>query len=223
MKEQKVKEISFELKTDSETLSRGRTNYSKSELDVDRQPIDYSKYVNSYYEFKLKNKHVQYLTDYVKTIKKFYHEEFDVEDKLSYRHCELEIPSKEQHPKIYKIVSGIFNEINNKYFKYDLVDSVEIQIIKYNIGGNYNWHCDYGLSQNPNADRKLSLSIQLSDEFEYEGCDLILCDQSRVYRNLNRKIGCGIVFDSKTPHKVTHLTNGVRYCLVAWMHGPQLR
>ena len=49
------------------------------------------------------------------------------------------------------------------------METVEIQIVKYKIGGNYNWHCDYGLSQNPNADRKLSLSIQLSDEYEYDG------------------------------------------------------
>lgn len=223
MQEQQVKEISFQPVPVQRTFILDKTDYSKSELHIDRQPVDYSKYVNSYYEFKLKDKHLYYLKEYIKTIKNFHHEEFDVADKLSYRHCELEFPTKEEHPKIYKIVSGIFEEINKKYFKYDLIETVEIQIVKYNIGGNYNWHCDYGLSQNPNADRKLSLSIQLSGGNEYGGCDLIVCDHSRIYHTLKRQVGCGMVFDSKTPHKVTHLTNGVRYCLVAWIHGPQLR
>ena len=223
MEEQQVKEINFESPNVQRRFILNKTDYSKSELEIDRQPIDYSKYVNSHYEFKLKPKHIEYLRNYIGTIKKFHHEEFDVADKLAYRHCELEFPIKEEHPKIYKIVSSIFDEINNKYFKYDLFETVEIQIVKYDVGGNYNWHCDYGLSQNSNADRKLSLSLQLSDVYEYEGCDLILCDHSRIYHTLKREIGCGMVFDSKTPHKVTHLTKGIRYCLVAWRHGPQLR
>jgi len=223
MEEQKVKEINFESPNVQKRFILNKTDYTKSELNNDRKPIDYSKYVNSHYEFKLKTKHIQYLKNYIGTIKKFYHEEFDVENKSSYRHCELEFPSKEEHPKIYKIISSIFNEINNKYFKYDLGETVEIQVVKYDVGGNYNWHCDYGVSQNPDADRKLSLSLQLSDVYEYEGCDLIICDNSRIYHNLKKEIGCGMVFDSKTPHKVTHLTKGIRYCLVAWHHGPQLR
>jgi len=223
MQEHKVKEINFEPMDAQKKIFLDKTDYSKSELDTNRQPLDHTKYVNSFYEFKLKPKHIQYLKNYIKSIKKFYHEEFDLPNNPSYRHCELEFPLQKEHPEIYKIISGIFREINNKYFKYDLMETVEIQIVKYKIGGNYNWHCDYGLSQNPNADRKLSLSIQLSDEYEYDGCDLIVCDQSRSYHTLKKQIGCGIVFDSKTPHKVTHLTKGIRYCLVAWIHGPQLR
>lgn len=214
MVEQEVKQINFK---------KHNSDYSKSELGTNREEVDLSKYVNCYYEFKIKNKHIQYLRDYVKSIQKFYHEEFDAGNEKSYRHCELHFPTLEEDPKIYKIISSIITEINNKYFNYDLFESLEIQIVKYNIGGNYNWHNDYGVSQNPNGDRKLSLSVQLSDGNEYEGCDLILCDNSRIYRTLTRNIGCGVVFDSKTPHKVTHLTKGIRYCLVAWAHGPKLR
>jgi len=221
MEEQKVNEINF--KPMKENFVVNGTDYSKSELYEDRVNLDLSKYVNSHYEFKVKLKHLQYLKDYVNSIEKFYHEEFDVNDKISYRHCELHFPTYEENPKIYKIVSGIFNQINKQYYKYDLLDSLEIQIVKYNIGGNYDWHCDYGLSFNPDADRKLSMSIQLSEGYEYEGCDLILCDHSRQYHTLKKQIGCGVVFDSKSPHKVTPLTKGVRYCLVSWIHGPSLR
>lgn len=222
MQQEKINEIKF--KPAEKKVIIGGTDYSKSELNENRSGVDYAKYINSHYEFKLKSKHIQYLKDYCNSIPRFYHEEFNVLDKTSsYRHCELYFPTQEENPKIYKIVSGIFKQINDQYFKYDLIESLEVQLVKYKVGGNYNWHCDYGLSPNPNVDRKLSMSIQLSEGSEYEGCDLILCDTSRVYHNLTRQLGCGVVFDSKTPHKVTHLTNGVRYCLVSWIHGPRLR
>jgi hypothetical protein len=221
MRENNVKEINF--KPMKEKVIIDGTDYSKSELNVGREELDKSKYVNSHYEFKVKSKHVQYLKEYVNSIEKFYHEEFDVSDKISYRQCEIHFPTPEQNPRLYKIIFGIFNQINNQYYKYDLDNSLEIQIVKYNPGGNYNWHCDYGLSSNPNADRKLSMSIQLSEKNEYEGCDLIICDQSRQYHTLKKEMGCGMVFDSKSPHKVTPLIKGVRYCLVSWMHGPRLR
>jgi PKHD-type hydroxylase len=223
MEEQQVKQINFKSPDIQKKFIFNNSDYSKSELRADRKEIDHSKYVNSLYEFKLKTEYVKYLRNYIGSIKKFYHEEFDTPNKPSYRHCELEFPSKTEHPKIYKIISNVFNEINNKYFKYDLSETLEIQIVKYDVGGNYNWHCDYGLSQNPDTDRKLSLSIQLSDKYEYQGCDLIMCDNSRRYHTLKKEIGCGVVFDSKTPHKVTHLTKGIRYSLVAWIHGPHLR
>lgn len=223
MEEQKVKEINFKSKTSQKKIIIDGTDYSKSELNTDRQPLDRTKYVECNYKFKLKSKHVQKLKDYIDSVKHFYHEEFDVHNQSSYRHCELSFPTEEDNPEIYKIISGVINEVNKKYFNYDLFETLEIQVVKYNVGGNYNWHCDYGVSANPNADRKLSLSLQLSEGSEYEGCDLIMCDHSRHYHTLERKIGCGVVFDSKTPHKVTHLIKGVRYCLVAWAHGPQLR
>lgn len=198
-------------------------DYSKSELGPDRDEVDESKYINVLYEFKIKDEYLKYLKNYVNSIGKFYHEEFDSNGAESYRHCELHFPTPEKDPQVFKIISGIIKQINNKYFKYDLFESFEVQFIKYNVGGNYGWHCDYGVSENKDADRKLSLSIQLSGGNEYEGCDLILCDSSRIYRNLSRNIGEGVVFDSKSPHKVTHLTKGVRYCVVAWAHGPRLR
>ena len=209
-----VKEIKFK---------KYNADYSKSELGTDRDQVDESKYIEVFYEFKIKDKYLRYLKNYINSIEKFYHEEFDSNGIESYRHCELHFPTPENDPHVFKIISGIIKQINNKYFKYDLFESFEVQFVKYNVGGNYGWHCDYGVSQNQNADRKLSLSIQLSEGNEYEGCDLILCNSSRIYRNLSRNIGEGVVFDSKTPHKVTHLTKGVRYCVVAWAHGPRLR
>lgn len=224
MQKQEIKELQFKSAINvKENVIVDNADYSKSELHDGRASVDPLNYITSFYEFKIKNKHLQVILDYVNSIDHFYHEEFDVPNHPTYRHCELAFPNERDNSEIYKIISGIFKQINEKNFKYDLFGTVEIQIIKYKVGGNYNWHCDYGLSQNPNGDRKLSLSLQLSDENEYEGCDLILCDYSRIYRIMSRKIGHGMVFDSRSPHKVTNLTKGVRYCLVAWAHGPQLR
>ena len=69
----------------------------------------------------------------------------------------------------------------------------------------------------------MSLTVQLSDEDDYEGGDLILNDnkeESRSYK-VSRGKGSVIVFDSRTLHQVTPVTKGVRYSLVKWYHGDE--
>lgn len=198
-----------------------KTDYSKSELPQDtREEVDLDNYVGAYYSFKLKGKYLDIILDYIKYCS-YAHEEFDLPGMTSYRHCELNFVPKES--KVMKIISGLFKQLNEKHFHYDLSGTCEVQIVKYNKGGNYNWHADYGLSENKDCVRKLSMSIQLTNYFEYEGCEVILCDHSRNYSTLSKELGSGMIFDSKTPHKVTPLTKGQRICLVAWAHGPQLR
>ena len=63
-----VKEINFEPMDAQKKIFLDKTDYSKSELDTNRQPLDHTKYVNSFYEFKLKPKHIQYLKNYIKSI-----------------------------------------------------------------------------------------------------------------------------------------------------------
>lgn len=198
-----------------------KADYSKSDLDPEtREEVDMSNYVAAFYFFNLKKEYLDYIKNYSRNCD-YVHEEYDLPNQESYRACDLNfIP--ENH-KIHKIISGTFQQLNKKHFNYDLCGTCEVQIIRYNVGGNYNWHADYGLSHNKDAVRKLSISIQLSDFDEYTGGELIICDHSRVYSTLGKRLGNGMIFDSKSPHKASPVKSGIRYVLVAWAHGPQFR
>jgi len=122
---------------------------------------------------------------------------------------------------IERIVVHSFMAFNDKYFKYDLSGTFEIQLLRYQKDSHYDWHCDYGNAAGPC--RKLSMTIQLTNHWEYNGCEVVLKDWYNRSHNISKEIGSVTVFDSKIAHKVTPLTDGERCVLVAWAHGPELR
>jgi PKHD-type hydroxylase len=67
------------------------------------------------------------------------------------------------------------------------------------------------------SQRKISASLLLSDESEYEGGDLVILDETVK----TKKQGTIIVFPSFMAHQVTPVTSGVRYSAVCWMVGPK--
>ena len=77
-----------------------------------------------------------------------------------YRSCKIHYPKEDTI--LHCVGKHYFHLLNNKFWKYDLEDVFEFQLIKYDIGGNYNWHCDYGTAERPGLIRKLSMSIQLT-------------------------------------------------------------
>lgn len=116
-----------------------------------------------------------------------------------------------------------FKAFNDEYYNYDLYGTFEIQLLKYNVGGGYDWHSDYGISEHPTGDRKLSMTIQLSSHWDYNGGEVVINDWYNRITHMDKEIGNVMVFDSRVPHKVTKLTSGERYAIVAWAHGPKLR
>ena len=126
------------------------------------------------------------------------------------------------HPMEKPIVHSMMR-MNNEYFNYDLFGTFEIQFLKYNVGGMYDWHCDYGVSEHPGGPRKLSLSLQLSSPWDYNGGDVLIMDWYNREHPMDRELGAVMVFDSRVPHKVAPIVDGERYSVVAWAHGPQLR
>lgn len=138
-----------------------------------------------------------------------------------YRSCEIHYPKRSSI--FFQVGKEIFNQINKKYYRYDLRNAFEFQLLKYKEGGNYNWHCDYGTSPHRGLVRKLSMSIQLSNSDEYEGGELQLIDYSNHTITVSRDCGSVVVFDSKLPHKAWPVTFGTRYVLVGWASGPRLR
>jgi PKHD-type hydroxylase len=101
-------------------------------------------------------------------------------------------------------------------FKIDQRDQ-EIQLTRYMQGDFIDWHPDCG--ENGAATRKLAVSIQLSDDAEYDGGDLdFFC--STLNANA-RGQGSIIIFPAFLMHRVSHITRGIRWSLVTWLHGPR--
>ena len=100
----------------------------------------------------------------------------------------------------------------------------EIQYTEYHAseGGKYDWHHDVNWNGEVGADRKLSMTVQLSDPSEYEGGDFELLEVEQVPSFAKEK-GTVLIFPSYLLHRVTPVTSGVRRSLVAWFTGPQWR
>lgn len=133
---------------------------------------------------------------------------------------------------------------NRENFLYDLttIDNETMQYTVYNEGCYYGWHtdaaidCSYrpqtivGTGKNKILDdttvqseyiRKLSFSLQLSDENDYEGGELQFTTVYNESFFAPKKRGTLIFFDSRTPHRVRKVKKGVRKSLVGWVIGPR--
>jgi PKHD-type hydroxylase len=130
------------------------------------------------------------------------------------------LPQKE-HNWIFERISAIVTDLNSKYFMFDIIGLLEgIQFTEYNSpDGNYVAHTDnsFGIQV-----RKLSVTIQLSKDNEYEGGELILHTSSKPIA-MDKTIGKAIVFPSYVLHEVKPVTKGTRYSLVAWVGGPSFK
>jgi len=92
--------------------------------------------------------------------------------------------------------------------------SEEIQILRYDEGGHFRmWHTDAGTD---NVDkRRISVSVELSERSDYEGGELeVAPDLVGRARTLPR--GSAQLFPSRALHRVTPVTRGTRWALVAW-------
>lgn len=120
----------------------------------------------------------------------------------------------------------------NLLWRYDLVGLGTLSILRYDADGHFDWHVDvlnydrtdYG-ALGDHLERKLSVTVNLSDPADYEGGELEFLNglgQLLTQPEL-RERGSVVVFPSTVGHRVTPVTAGVRYALVGWMVGPPLR
>lgn len=113
------------------------------------------------------------------------------------------------------------NQANLNGFGVNVQKRSEMQVIAYQAQdrGHYDWHHDvqwYGQSE---FDRKISVTVQLSDADDYQGGDF---EFEEVCTNVNfRPKGTVLMFPSYLRHKVHAVTRGTRYALVAWFYGPR--
>jgi PKHD-type hydroxylase len=88
--------------------------------------------------------------------------------------------------------------------------------------GKYDWHHDINWVNNSGNDRKLSVTVQLSDSDEYEGGNFEFGEVETPPTECRQK-GTVLVFPSYLQHRVSPVTSGVRKTLVAWFEGPTWR
>ena len=123
---------------------------------------------------------------------------------------------------LYEKVGRLAAGFNGRFFGLELTGIEQaLQVARYDAAtrGGYDWHTDFGQSEQT---RKLSISVQLSEGASYEGGDLEFDVSSETTRG-GRERGLAIAFPSYVRHRVAPVTAGVRYSLVAWVHGPRFR
>lgn len=116
------------------------------------------------------------------------------------------------------------NQANRNAFGVDVNQIFDIQYTKYHATeqGHYDWHFDTFWANDSMWDRKLSITIQLSDPKEYEGGEFIIDPQyEQPNPDVLKSKGTIFVFPSPIRHKVTPVTKGTRKSLVAWVEGPK--
>lgn len=115
-------------------------------------------------------------------------------------------------------------QANREGFNFDLTDFGEsAQIARYGAEeqGHFAWHSDIGTGAWA-ARRKLTLVVQLSDPGTYQGGALELQPDSSV-TTAPRDRGAAVLFPSFILHRVTPVTEGQRWSLTLWAHGPAFR
>ena len=141
-----------------------------------------------------------------------YGEKNKVSDKSNHpgRHevCGLD-DSQEVHEQLDKIWEKSINYFeSNVYF-------VETYLLKkYGPMSYFGRHIDNYISVANKIDRKLSMTVQLSDENDYKGGEVVVEGVT-----LPKKIGTVIVFPSNYYHEVKSIKQGVRWSLVTWAWG----
>ena len=114
--------------------------------------------------------------------------------------------------------SHIYN-INAHKYHYDISGMQDIQIGHYTEGSHYDWHPDISEPDDKNMQRKLSAVLMLSDANDYEGglLEFKFAEMPKLQK------GSLVVFPSFMVHRVTKVTKGNRYTVVAWSVGPSFR
>jgi len=140
------------------------------------------------------------------------------------------VPQNTQWWWLYEKLNNMAIEANNSLWKFQLHTMPEqIQYTEYlgHKDGKYEWHQDIGPGLG--SQRKISITVQLSDADEYEGGDLELFkggpfpvgnDISKTHiETAPRKAGCVFIFPSFLMHRVAPVTKGTRKSFVLWLGG----
>jgi len=131
------------------------------------------------------------------------------------------IPFEEMKP-MYDQVNQFIQQANLNHFGFgDIQITENAQFTEYPEGGFYDWHmdCDVNMQHEPPV-RKISMTVLLSPENQFEGGDLEVMSPGK-FKKL--KQGHALIFASFLNHRVNPVTRGVRQSLVMWFGGTPFR
>ena len=127
------------------------------------------------------------------------------------------IPFKEMQP-MYNQINEFIQKANRNHFGFgDIQITEQAQFTEYPEGGFYDWHMDTDVTmQHEPPVRKISMTVLLSPENQFEGGDLELMAPGK---RVKLKQGHAIIFASFLNHRVAPVIKGVRQSLVMWFGG----
>ena len=120
--------------------------------------------------------------------------------------------------EMYNDINNFIQKANLNHFGFgDVQITEQAQFTEYPEGGFYDWHmdCDVAMAHEPPV-RKISMTLLLSPEHQFEGGDLELMAPGK---RAKLKQGHAIIFASFLNHRVAPVTRGVRQSLVMWFGG----
>lgn len=127
------------------------------------------------------------------------------------------------HQWVLDMLHHYADAANQAAFHAHIHKKADIQFTEYHASenGHYSWHHDIDWARNDGLDRKLSITVQLSDPGEYEGGEFSFSEVQTPDVAQSKQKGTVLVFPSYLQHAVSPVTSGVRKSLVAWFEGPQ--
>lgn len=127
-------------------------------------------------------------------------------------------PQNNEWGWVYEKLHDMLVEANDVMWKFDLTHMrEEIQYTEYyGGGGHYEWHMDCGTGVQ--SQRKMSVTVQLSDPNDYIGGDLEF-NLGGGHKKAPRLQGAAVIFPSFYLHRVTPVKSGTRKSFVLWVGG----
>ena len=127
--------------------------------------------------------------------------------------------NSDQAKAVNELLSPFVIMANRENFGFRLNNFSEFQYTEYNESekGFYDWHQDVQWLKDIESQRKISVTVQLSDD-DYEGGEFEFHKDIPQPSNI-RSRGTVIVFPSFFYHRVTPVTKGIRKAIVGWYEG----
>ena len=126
-------------------------------------------------------------------------------------------------PDMYRIIERSMKQVNGNHFGYEgMTITEQAQFTEYPKGGFYDWHMDAEANCHFEPPvRKISMTILLSPQHEFEGGDLEFMAEGNKLPQLMQ--GQAIYFCSLIRHRVAKVKKGIRRSLVMWFGGPPFK
>lgn len=139
----------------------------------------------------------------------------------------FEVPDESQLPHWRKIRDRLIG-YNENTENFNLNGKYQINILRYPVGGWFKKHKDGKLDLdhrlNLDSERKISATIQLSNEEDYNGGELVMIIEKNIKGSkgsfATKNQGDIIIFPSYVDHQVNKVVRGERYSIVIWAYGP---